>query len=137
MSMIEVSRCTGACCKDFTLPISPDEIRFLARRKIRTGISRFSEIDVIADMVIFKGTYRASGGKRLAKKFKGSKQWLEKYIYHYTCKHFDAENKLCKNYENRPSMCRSFPSNDTCHYRGCTRRCEEKAFPPPQKEMYA
>jgi Fe-S-cluster containining protein len=33
---------------------------------------------------------------------------------------------LCRNYENRPNMCRSYPDGGECNYRGCTRRCESK-----------
>ena len=36
----------------------------------------------------------------------------------YTCKYWDEGTMLCKNYENRPSMCRKFPYEEPCPY-GC------------------
>ena len=38
----------------------------------------------------------------------------------FTCKHFDTVNKICTNYENRPTLCRSF--GDNCKYKGCRYR---------------
>lgn len=35
----------------------------------------------------------------------------------YTCRHFDKENKVCNNYENRPLLCRAF--GEGCKYKGC------------------
>lgn len=37
--------------------------------------------------------------------------------YIFTCKHFDTNDRICTNYENRPQLCRSF--GDNCHYKGC------------------
>ena len=35
----------------------------------------------------------------------------------FTCKHFDAVNRICLNYENRPRLCQNF--GDKCRYVGC------------------
>lgn len=43
------------------------------------------------------------------------------FAHIYTCKHFDAENKICTNYDNRPNMCRSFGRK--CNYQGCSYKC--------------
>lgn len=31
------------------------------------------------------------------------------WTYFYRCRHFDAEARLCRNYENRPPACRDYP----------------------------
>lgn len=41
---------------------------------------------------------------------------IEGYII--TCKHYDVDRKICKDYENRPGLCRSFGTS--CKYEGCT-----------------
>ena len=38
----------------------------------------------------------------------------------YTCKHFDKEKRICRNYENRPHMCERF--GEGCQYEGCCYR---------------
>lgn len=35
----------------------------------------------------------------------------------FTCKHFDTTARICTNYENRPTLCKSF--GDECAYKGC------------------
>lgn len=40
---------------------------------------------------------------------------IEGYIV--TCKHFDTENRICKDYDNRPGLCRMYGT--TCKYEGC------------------
>lgn len=37
---------------------------------------------------------------------------------HYTCKHFDSDNRICNIYDDRPMMCRKYDSGD-CKYKGC------------------
>lgn len=39
---------------------------------------------------------------------------------HFTCRHWDAETKLCGIYETRPQICRDFPDEDGCDNPGCT-----------------
>lgn len=40
---------------------------------------------------------------------------IEGYIV--TCKHFDTEKRICKDYENRPGLCRNYGA--ACKYSGC------------------
>lgn len=34
-------------------------------------------------------------------------------LFFFECRHFDTENRVCTNYENRPPVCRGFPWFDT------------------------
>ena len=38
----------------------------------------------------------------------------------YTCRHWDQTSKLCTVYEQRPSMCRTYPDGIPCIWEGCT-----------------
>lgn len=124
--MSDCSRCTGHCCKDFTLPISPMELKHEAEKHRRTGRSRWSEIEKVAAMVIFKfQDWTVSGVHRGLRKARGSKRHGDLPQYHYTCKHFDAASGNCGDYENRPAMCRDYPYGRSCAYRGCTMKAKE------------
>lgn len=39
----------------------------------------------------------------------------------FTCKHFDTQNRVCLNYENRPELCKSFGPG--CQYKNCNYKC--------------
>jgi len=70
----EISRCTGHCCRDFTLPFSPMELSFM-RKQISKGRTRIikeggrphktivsydvnnNKISQIANMVIFRRAF--------------------------------------------------------------------------------
>lgn len=43
----------------------------------------------------------------------------ELYSNIFTCKHFDKENKICLNYDNRPTLCSSFGITNQCRYKDC------------------
>lgn len=126
--MRETSRCTGHCCKDFSLPFSPMELKHQAELAKR-GKGRFfpEEILKVADMVVFlfQNWSNSQDGRGL-KKGRGSKSPFNGPQYHYTCRHFDRATGNCMNYENRPLMCQNFPYGRDCRYRGCTRRCEQE-----------
>lgn len=49
----------------------------------------------------------------------------EEYFHVYTCRHHDTVTGDCKNYENRPIMCSSYPNGRRCAYVGCTREHSE------------
>jgi len=141
--MNEVARCTGHCCEDFTLPISPMQLKWWAKlislskkpaymkyytrrspgavQSLNCGMkSHFNieELKKIAEMVIF---LRFDKHDNAAQNAKGKMNT----VYHYTCKHFDRATGNCTNYENRPDMCRMYPNSGTCRYKGCTRVCEK------------
>jgi len=145
--MNETSRCTGHCCKDFTLPVSPMQFAWWAKliklgkkpwRMVHTKYRAWQgeiyntnsgykthynidEIAKIADMVIFKRADKTCNGNPNRK--------IDHVLYHYTCKHFDQKSGNCMNYENRPDMCRVYPNGGVCKYKGCTRRTEDGRCP--------
>ena len=120
-------RCTGHCCKTFTLPMSPDELWAAFHRwKIGAGNSTpmsnrgdettkqiIGEIYLIAPMVIYLG-YKKLPYKQVRPEEKVERHHL------YTCKHFDTKTNNCGIYEHRPQMCRDYPYGMSCNYRACT-----------------
>lgn len=135
----EIKRCSGHCCRDFTLPFSPEEVRMkslraqLAPTDSPVGWKR--DIAMIADMLIFLRVDKNEHHMRAP--------WRE-LLYHYTCKNFDPATNNCTAYDTRPAMCRDYPYRLTrhdkgykpraegqCNYRDCTRQCE------PPKELVA
>lgn len=138
------SRCTGHCCKDFTLPISPMQFAWWAKlvklgkkpifwrlygpRRSFGDMARGAvtnhipeEIAKVADMVIFKFASKTCLGNPGRK--------IPHLLYHYTCRHFDEKSGNCTNYANRPDMCRSYPNGGMCKYKGCTNTCGLKDTP--------
>lgn len=138
--MDSVGRCTGHCCEDFTLPISPMQFSWWAKL-LKLGKKPFywrmygrrywpgevsmnagslanyqpEEIAKVSDMVIFKYASKTCKGNPNRK--------IDHILYHYTCKHFDKKSGNCLNYEDRPDMCRMYPNAGTCKYKGCTSPC--------------
>jgi Fe-S-cluster containining protein len=94
-----VSRCTGHCCRVFSLPNSPKEV---ASKEFREGVV---DGEIISDMVI-------------PLDYEPLEDDGKPYRWFYTCKHFDGEN--CTNYEGRPMMCRTYPDGGKCVQLGCT-----------------
>ena len=109
--MSKCNSCIGACCKDFTLPVSPMQFAFERKRKK----SRWFEGHQIADMVIFlredQQEQENSNGRKTMRHMPR--------LYHYTCKHFNTDTKLCMDYENRPHMCRDFPNHGVTMVKPC------------------
>lgn len=128
---IETDRCTGHCCRDFTLPYtSIKEMKEVAekqrldvikemkhekdiakRNKLALGHLR-SDLNLVPDMLIELG----------GMEFDCNGNLITHTIYHYTCKHLDEETGDCKNYKYRPRMCREYPYGRECQYKGCTRK---------------
>lgn len=102
-----MSRCTGHCCKNFWLPLSPMEVAFQGKLADH-GKSRWNLEDMkkIRDMVVYLRPDKEKG-------------------HRYTCKHFDASTGNCTNYTNRPTMCANFPYGKPCPYKKCTMTEEE------------
>jgi len=90
-------RCTGHCCRVFTLPYFPDEMR--RRYKfIRDG-------EQIYRMIIYIGFERTEIGIHAR----------------YTCRYYNDDDKICMIYKDRPEMCQNYPySGMPCTYPGCT-----------------
>lgn len=107
-------RCTGHCCKAFTLPYSIEEVRAkVARGNVTDG-------EIIVDMLIplYAGLYSDMPPDLRAKVDKiAASNRTDEPAFVYTCRHFDGQN--CTNYEGRPDMCRAYPYGVKCSYRGC------------------
>jgi len=131
--------CSGKCCTKFTMKWSLGEMK--AKHK-KNDFSKSSDIEKVLDMLIPLGTTTIdpqtgiSFERRWKFKYKVKKRdmkrkFTESYaggghiFFHngkakahiFTCKHFDKKNKICGNYEDRPSLCRSFGVG--CEYKGC------------------
>lgn len=92
-------RCTGACCKDFTLKYSPEEFE-AKKNDLQDGLQ-------IAGMIVYLGKYAETD----MIDNDPSDQ------HHYTCRNFDGKD--CTIYDTRPRMCRTYPNGDPCRYRDC------------------
>lgn len=117
----EVGRCSGHCCRAFTMPLSNSDIENMkaALDAEERGepwpvtLWRPKGIEVIARMVRPMGPFHilTPAGHR----FKDNTNW-------YTCEHHDPESGNCMIYERRPEMCRDHPYGNECNYLDCTRR---------------
>lgn len=92
-------KCGGHCCRGFFLPMSPIEIDFDLKRLALGKANKWKEIDKIGKIVIYKGFYNR--GNR------------------YDCRNLDLKTGLCKDYENRPTMCREYPYGKACEAKRC------------------
>ena len=96
-----MTRCTGHCCKEFELPLSPTELKDRAD-KIRDG-------EQIRDMVIYVG-------EKVGSSTKNPESSLRHY---YGCKNLQTDGN-CGIYSDRPEMCRDYPYGRECGYTECT-----------------
>ncbi len=88
-------RCSGDCCRDFPLTVSPARLGELyANARILPVLSEFErDVIFIAEMIV-ELPGEADEDRR------------------YTCRHFDATKGLCRVYDQRPAMCRNYPEYD-------------------------
>ncbi len=126
-------RCSGHCCKTFSLPISPDQIKTY-KRFVAAGKKRFlfddgrrakhytpvDEIAKIIDMVIFKRVSQYDSATKKSVNKHNNVGRKHPRIYEYTCKNWDQATGNCMDYENRPEMCRNHGVN-SCGYTLCTK----------------
>ena len=139
-------RCTGHCCRDFTLPYSPDELwqsynAFLAMRNgevpVQVGDILYrsqpripQDIHLIAPMVTYLGHYDTPASQNTVPE-------VMRLEHHYTCKHYDAATHNCTIYDIRPAMCREYPYGHGCNYAACTwesQRRKPRALPVVDNE---
>jgi len=101
-----MDRCTGHCCQKIRLPFSPFDLALFQTGEIEDR-ANLQDIGCIADMLIVTGKDPnfAEGGQE---------------FWEYSCRHFDAESKLCRIYEKRPMMCRNHGEKYPCDIQGCT-----------------
>lgn len=113
-----MSRCTGHCCKAFSLPLSPENLA----DEVRLGFhSRISEIGTIADMVIYlgKGWMDVVTASFTPVYTANSPGDPTRPGYIYTCRHL-RPNGDCGIYAVRPAMCKDYPYGSTCRFDRCT-----------------
>jgi Fe-S-cluster containining protein len=108
----EPSRCTGHCCRRFSIPEPPEEIwkRYEAWQKGSSDRRLTVDIHIIAPMLIYLGqsSYDCDG------------LTMREPKHFYTCKHFNTESGDCTIYKYRPQMCSEYPYGSTCRYLDCT-----------------
>jgi Fe-S-cluster containining protein len=147
----KIDRCTGHCCRHFTLAMSPDELWEAYRRWLYGGADAlfmkpqpqseylkapisygrvFRDIHLVAPMVRYLG-YMEPPIKLVNPENAGK-------AHYYTCKHL-AENGDCTIYEHRPDMCRAYPNGHECEFAECTwksmkakKRKKQKGIPKDQ-----
>lgn len=126
------SRCTGDCCRFFSLG-SPEEFQAMNERLMNGTPSQRKEAELVRDMVIYRGYVPnpLHGPKSLP--------W-----HWWTCRHFGTApdgTGFCSIYDERPGMCRAFPENyrgDKCPYPNCTREtaCDSKEERMSEEKSY-
>lgn len=125
-----LDRCTGDCCRSFTFPVGPEELKDLYEQwadiqqgdSIDMGLVPQKVRRLIQDIHLIYPMVKYLGRREMPNHFNPSDEFLQtgktpkEHIY--TCKHFDGRN--CTIYDIRPRMCRRYPYNSDCNYEGCT-----------------
>lgn len=130
-----MDRCTGHCCRAFTLSYAPDELARLAKREGPSG----DAFHVYA-MALHIGKFKVNP-------VSGIEYGAARDVY--ACLYYDADAGDCRGYDERPRMCREYPYGDPCREPDCTwksaqaitafRRMREnarinEAFAPPRED---
>ena len=111
------------CCHGFVLPdtLTLEDARLQFRNKLRRlrdpGISSDTREWVVEDLCTLQFlvpiTHASASPKLLASMSEGTILALKRGEVVWTCKFFHPVTGRCAIYEHRPSMCRTFPTNDT------------------------
>lgn len=156
--MKKKKQCSGHCCRDFTLELSPGELVRIGRaerlhklaRQIDPSIDKFDgekskeslaikqDADAIHEQWLDQSAFISDmviylGFYPDAKIYEAGESVSETWAHHYTCKHLGAGSR-CTIYERRPDMCRNYPNGEPCRYRGCT-SVAAKRFNPDSKAI--
>lgn len=114
-------RCSGHCCRAFTLPYSPEQL-LQPDRLLEDG-------DVIRGMLVFlKEANEGDPHPTDPVQTTAGRKW------YYTCKHLDDQSGNCMIYATRPMMCRDYPYGNECKFSGCT--MEPKTGGRSDKDRY-
>ncbi len=108
-------RCTGHCCRVFTLPYDPAGLAEVCNEP-----GRVVDGPYIADMVIHLGSGTADDlglAPDVRPAWAADNRDKDLLSHWYTCRHFDGNN--CTAYETRPSMCKRYPYGRACEYGAC------------------
>jgi Fe-S-cluster containining protein len=105
-------RCTGHCCRYFSLG-PPEQIAEVLERDIALGGDEGADAQKVKDLLIYRGYFTNPLNED-----QDPGHW-------YTCKHFVVDDNYvgyCGIYEDRPAMCHHFPNGQACAYAktGCT-----------------
>jgi Fe-S-cluster containining protein len=94
-------RCTGHCCRGFSLEYPYAQVReeYAKWQRDPGAATLIPDIDTIMGMLVPLGTFR---GQEL-----------------FTCRHLEKTGN-CAIYATRPKMCRDFPGPHPCPYRNCS-----------------
>ena len=105
------NRCTGHCCKAFQISAGLDEIK---RRAPNLDDGAF-----IVDMLIplYSGPLGEMPPELRAITDIPDDGAPDAMRHVYTCRHFDGAQ--CQSYESRPAMCRRYPYERKCEFKGC------------------
>lgn len=119
-TFIENHRCSGDCCQLFCIMgKTVEELKEL----INAG--NYSANDQqIPNMIVplsyeeyvIKANELRKDGLEIIKKDDYNNNW-------FRCKNYDAVEKICRIYDTRPDMCRTYPycrGEKGCEYRNCT-----------------
>lgn len=123
------ARCTGRCCRDFDLPMSPGAARIMALaaekgRGLDTPNGYRSPVrmaDHYAGGRAYPGACVRLGSRAEAVLIGSMVRFIGRNgrgVHHYACTHLDGEGN-CSIYEQRPEMCRDYPYGETCRFREC------------------
>lgn len=128
----KLDRCSGHCCENFSLPLSPAELEasyyaWLGREQGSSYVGMngresprvCQDIHLIYPMLVYLGYT----DKRPPKINPSDEKLLGKpevKLHRYRCKHLDPKTRDCTIYEIRPVMCRTYPDGRTCNFAGCT-----------------
>ena len=110
--------CTGACCREFWLPFDHAELKAKAERGEQANGSKLELkrlVEVVVPLDLAEHGVEVEGGK--------ATRWP------YTCRVWDPETRLCKEYDRRPIVCRRHPVSKAC---GLDPAC--RAVPGPDDE---
>lgn len=116
------SRCTGHCCRCFTLSASYEELKQSVESRSRDDkmeVSRLEDDEFVLDMLIPLGKLTEEEALKLAGPI-GNDKPFNPDAERFTCRHFDGTN--CTVYEDRPAMCREYAVTrpPRCEYLNCT-----------------
>jgi Fe-S-cluster containining protein len=91
-------KCPAYCCSYEVIPVTMRDLRRLARR-----------FDLTVEECERKFTKTTRDGKRVMRHRKD-------HVFPSTCRFLDQEDRTCTIYEDRPQICRDFPSTRRCGY---------------------
>lgn len=106
--------CDGDCCVAFRVPYTIEQLA-----DADVGDQDKAEALDLAAMLIPLTVEQAND--RQNQYVRGSKTGFTDYDegFLYKCRHWDEETRLCRIYDDRPPMCRTFPYGRPCRY-GCS-----------------